>query len=58
MIVALSKSEAGHPMYIKMTDVPNLKGVTVGKYACRNIHQGAKIESDNARGYKKPLAQK
>ena len=58
MIVALSKSEAGHPMYLKMTDVPNLKGVTVGKFACRNIHQGAKIESDNARGYKKPLAQK
>ena len=58
MIVALSKSEAGHPMYIKMTAVPNLKGVTVGKFACRNIHQGAKIESDNARGYKKPLAQK
>ena len=58
MIVALSKSEAGHPMYIKMTDVPNLNGVTVGKFACRNIHQGAKIESDNARGYKKPLAQK
>ena len=58
IIVALSKSEVGHPMYLKMTDVPNLKGVTVGKFACRNIHQGAKIESDNARGYKKPLAQK
>jgi hypothetical protein len=58
MIVALSKSESGHPMHLKMTDVPNLKGVTVGKFACRNIHQGSKIESDNARGYKKPLAQK
>lgn len=58
MIVALSKSESGHPMHLKMTDVPNLKGVTVGKFACRNIHQGSKIESDNARGYKKPLVQK
>ncbi|WP_296791836.1 IS1595 family transposase [Ruminococcus sp.] len=58
IIVALSKSEAGHPMYLKMTEVQNLKGVTVGKFASRNIHQGAKIESDNARGYNRPLAQK
>ena len=58
IIVALSKNEAGCPMYLKMTDVPNLKGVTVGKFAAKNIHEGSKIESDNARSYKKPLAQK
>ena len=58
LIVALSKSSAGHPKYLKMTDVPNLKGITVGRFARDNIHEGSKIESDNARSYKKPLAQK
>lgn len=38
IIVALSKNEAGCPMYLKMTDVPNLKGITVGKFARDNIH--------------------
>ena len=33
LIVALSKSSAGHPKYLKMTDVPNLKGITVGRFA-------------------------
>ena len=58
IIVALSKSAAGCPLYLKMTDVPNLKGVTVGRFARKNIRQGSKIESDNASSYKKPLAQK
>lgn len=58
IIVALSKNAAGNPEYHKMTDVPNLKGITVGKFAAKNIHEGSKIESDNARSYKKPPAQK
>lgn len=33
IIVALSKSSAGHPKHLKMTDVPNLKGITVGRFA-------------------------
>ena len=58
IIVALSKNTAGKPKYLKMTDVPNLKSITVGKFARKNIHEGSKIESDNAQSYKKPLAQK
>ncbi|WP_024857411.1 IS1595 family transposase [Ruminococcus albus] len=58
MIVALSKNAAGNPEYVKMSDVPNLKGITVGRFARDNIRAGSKIESDNARSYKKPLAQK
>ena len=58
IIAALSKNEAGCPMFLKMTDVPNLRVITVGKFARDNIHEDSKIESDNARSYKKPLAQK
>ena len=58
IIAALSKNAAGCPMFLKMTDVPNLRGITVGKFARDNIHEGSKIESDNAQSYKKPLAQK
>jgi len=41
-----------------MSDVPISKGITVGRFARDNIHTGSKIESDNARNYKKPLTQK
>nr|WP_080691435.1 transposase [Ruminococcus albus] len=58
MIVALSKNAAGNPEYVKISDVPNLKGITVGRFARDNIRAGSKIESDNARSYKKSLAQK
>ena len=43
---------------MKMNDVPNLNGITVGRFAWDNIRAGTMIESDNARSYKKPLAQK
>ena len=58
IIVALSKDDYGHPVYLKMSEVPNLKGITVGRFAKSSIREGSKIESDNARSYKKPLAQK
>ena len=58
IIAALSKNETGCPMFLKMTDVLNLKGVTVGRFAKKNIHECSKIESDNARSCKKTLAQK
>ena len=58
IIVALSKSASGCPLFIKMADVPDLKGTTVGKVARKTICEGSKIESDNASSYKKPLAQK
>ena len=56
MIVALSKNAAGNPEYLKMSDMPNLKGITVGRFAGDNIRAGSKFERDNARSYKKPLA--
>ena len=57
IIVALSKSAEGYPKYLKMADVSDLTGATVGRFARKNIHKGSKIESDNANGYKKPLAE-
>ena len=39
------KNAAGNPEYLKMTDVPNLKGITVGRFARDNIHEGSKIKS-------------
>ena len=32
-----------------MSDVLNLKGITVGRFARDNIRAGSKIDSDNAR---------
>ena len=58
LIMALSKSGADHSMYLKMTDIPNLNDVAVGKLSSKNIHEGSKTESDNARSYKKLVAQK
>ena len=58
LIMALSKSGAGHSMYLKMSDIPNLNDVAVGKLSSKNIHEGSKTESDNARSYKKLVAQK
>ena len=54
--VALSVTENHKMRYAKMASVPNLKGVTVGKYAAKRIKEGSIIESDNASSYKKSLA--
>ena len=58
VMVALSLTDKKNPKYLKMVSVPNLKGITVGKFAVRNIKEGSTIESDNASSYKKPLAEK
>ena len=54
-MVALSVSEGHKPRHLKITVVPNLKSVTVGKFAASNVKEGTIIESDNAGSYKKPL---
>ena len=54
--VALSKTSDGKPLYLKMKCLPNLKGVTIGKFAKANIKEGATIETDAAQSYKMPLA--
>ena len=58
VMVAVSVTENHKMRYAKMVSVPNLKGVTVGKFAKKNVREGSLIESDNASSYKKPLADK
>ena len=57
-MVAVSKSAEGYPRFAKMEVMPNLKAVTVGKFALKNIVEETHINSDNARLYKKGLAKK
>ena len=52
-MVALSVTENHKSRYVKMVSVPNLKGITVGKFAEKNVKSGSIIESDNASSYKK-----
>lgn len=56
IMVALSKSEAGRPKYLKMQVIDNLKGESVGAFAQVNIEYGSIIQSDGYRSYRKPLA--
>ena len=58
VIVALQKDENGKPMYLKMRSLPNLRGVTIGKFANENIEEKTQIETDDYDSYKKPLADK
>lgn len=41
-----------------MKVLPNLKGVTIGKFAKQNIAEFSKIETNNYRSLRKPLADK
>ncbi len=58
IMVAVSKTANGAPKFVKMKVLPNLKGVTIGKFAKHNIAQDSIIESDNYSSYQKPLADK
>lgn len=58
IIVGASKTTNGAIKYVKMAVLPNLKGITVGKFAKHNIAQDSIIESDNYSSYQKPLADK
>lgn len=58
VLVALSKDEAGNPQFAKMKVVPNLKGKTIAKFTKHSIVEGAVVQSDAYRSYRKPLAEK
>jgi hypothetical protein len=57
-MVAVSKTINGAPKFVKMKVLPNLKGVTIGKFAKENIAEFSRIETDNYRSLRKPLADK
>lgn len=57
VIVAVSKTDDGKPIYIKMQVVENLKSDTIAEFAVQNIAQGTKVETDAYHSYRKPLAQ-
>ena len=58
VLVGLSKDNEGNPQFVKMQVVPNLKGKTIGKFAKYSITEGAVVQSDAYRSYRKPLAEK
>lgn len=58
VLTALSKDEEGKPQFLKMRVVPNLKGLTVGKFARAAVAEGSTIETDAMRSYRKPLSEK
>lgn len=58
VVIAVSKTTDGKPLYVKMQVVPDLKGKTIGKFAKANICEQSTIQTDAYRSYRKPLAQK
>ena len=58
VLVALSKDEDDNPQFVKMQVVPNLKGKTIDKFVKCSITEGAVVQSDAYRSYRKPLAEK
>lgn len=58
IVVAVSKTINGAPKHAKMQIVPNLKGITIGKFAVKSIEESSHIESDDYKSYRKPLADK
>ena len=42
----------------KMKVLPDLRGVTIGKFAKKNIAEFSRVETDNYRSLRKPLAEK
>ena len=57
-LVAVSKDEAGKPKFLKLLVVPNLKGKTIKKFAEKNFVEGAQVETDACRSYRKALEEK
>lgn len=56
--VAASKNDKGRPQFAQMQVIPNLKGITIGKFARQNIVEGAAIETDGYNSHRKPLTDK
>lgn len=55
-VVAVSKDEDGHPQYVKMKVVPDLKSATIGDFVESVIEKGSVIQSDAYLSYRKPMA--
>ena len=51
VIVGLSLNQQGHPLYVKMEVIPDIKGVTLVDFANRAIKLGSLISSDAYRSY-------
>lgn len=58
IMVAVSKTINGAPKYVKMKVLLDLRGVTIGKFAKKNIAEFSRVETDNYRSLRKPLAEK
>jgi len=58
VIVAISKSKEGKPLFVKMEVVKNLKSKTIDKFVLKNIKKQSSIQTDAYRSYRKPLAEK
>ena len=52
-MVGLSINEKGHPEYLKMKVVDNLKGQTIVDFALAHIAEGSTLSSDAYRSYRK-----
>lgn len=51
VIVGLSLNQQGHPLYVKMEVIPDIKGVTLVDFANRAIELGSVISSDAYKSY-------
>jgi transposase-like protein len=58
VIVAVSKSDAGKPLFVRMQVIPNLKSKTIGKFVTSKIETGSHIQTDAYNSYRKPLSEK
>jgi hypothetical protein len=51
VLVGHSLNAKGHPQYLKMEVIPDVKGTTLVKFAHRTIQPGSLINSDAYRSY-------
>lgn len=51
VLVGLSLNAKGHPQYLKMEVIPDVKGTTLVEFAHRTIESGSMINSDAYRSY-------
>jgi transposase-like protein len=52
VLVGLSLNEKGHPQYVKMEVVPDVKGITLVEFASRALQPGSQINSDAYHSYR------
>ena len=52
VLVELSLNQKGHPLFLKMEVIPDIKGKTLKKFAEKSIQPGSTISSDACRSYR------